>query len=269
LGPSSSHVGTAKKPKPESSDNAVCIATKPSVQPSLSPDQIAAIQSRKLAYLGKSKGSPASHNGHPKPKIKTKDIYHKIHYCLTKDRGCICAWTEHPNKFGDQGFSGKAYAELQKEEHIRQDCHIDHIAKWRSEDSPLAFKPASQDSDFPYNIMIRCVADPSNCTPKNAQKWINKNLVPYFNRKGREYSNMKSFYQIGIDTTTNPPSPLSEIVARPDVFEVIERAYPNLALHELLNVPSALSLYFYDAEQGKFAISGKAPGEDASSGSEW
>jgi hypothetical protein len=256
-----------KKATKSGSKGTDCASAKSSPQPSLSPDQMEAIKSRRNAYLGK--GAQLSHNGKAKSKSGANRVYHQIHYCLTKDRGCICTWTEHPRIVGNQGFSGKAFSELQREPDVKKACHIDHLATWRAKDSPIAFKTAGPDNDFPYNIMVRCVADPSNCTIKNAEKWISKILIPYFNRKGKEYARIPSIYQMGNDMTTDPPSPLSEIVTRPDVFQVIELAYPNMHLHELLDIPSALSLYFPDEEQGKCAISGKQPGEEASSGDEF
>jgi hypothetical protein len=248
-----------KKSHISGSGNTLRASAKPPPPPNLSPDQMEAIRKRKIEYVGK--GPKQLQGG--KPKSQGNGMYHKIHYCVTKDLGCICAWTESPRKVNNQGFSGKAFAELQKEYDVRQTLHIDYMARWRSVDSPLSFKPASDDSDYPYNVMVRCVADPSNCTEKNAKKWILKTLVPYFTRKGREYTR-PSLYQAGDDMTTDPPSPLSEIITQPDVLEMIERAYPNLALVELLDIPAALSLYFPDAEQGKYAISGNEPGEESS-----
>lgn len=191
---------------------------------------------------------------------------HLIHYAVTQDLGTILAYTRHPTRDA-QGFSGKAFAAIDKDEQLLDKLKITFLTHRRSEHDPVEYKeadspqrtnvavaqpliaqPTTTPDKFPWYMMVRLVANPNDCTPENAKKWVTKRLVPYFNAKGTEYT-FRPTFKVG--SHLSQESFLSEVIVLSGTLEVMKAHYDELQISEILADDAKLSLYFRKAEEGR------------------
>ncbi len=204
----------------------------------------------------------------PKKVIKS----HSINYFICKDLGVILAYTQHPSK-DNQGFTGKALNLLDDDETKMEELKISFIADHPSKGNPQEAMPADNSATedktnskdgpttnktgrvFTWKIMGRFVANPDDCNTKNAEKWVRKQLVPFFNEKGMEYTfDPPPTFKVGMNLSENTIILLTNALMHDDTIKVISHHYPKLSLKQIKDDKNILTLYSESIEMGRRAI---------------
>ena len=137
-----------------------------------------------------------------------------------------------------------------------QQHRIHHIGALRTNENPFVAKRAdTHTQDFVWKVMIRRVMHPADSTYANANKWINKHLLPHFNLTGREYKR-PAIFELGEKPEHDNPK-LSKVITAQDVLQVIKLNYDQLEISDLDKTElgqNILAQYFETLREGITAV---------------
>ena len=165
--------------------------------------------------------------------------------------GVIVHWLQKPTRV-EEAFARKFFDDFRASPELLDECGFDLILNMKGENGE-DFCPQAANSTWPWRLLVACVGNDDN-TEEVRMEQANEGIQLYNRTATKDNYKFPRQVRFCKDLTGAELEPLDTILLDKDVINLMQAAYPDMTLEQMLEDDDIMSDFWSNLERGAEAI---------------